>query len=89
MRSEVRVLPDPPFLRLRLLRLNSRAVSPCRSLAPTQPSKVDENGRKDELNTTLNDRRTHFIQADIAVGFVFFDNLGCNEMFEIFILDVS
>ena len=52
-------------------------------------TKMDENGRKDELNTTLNDRRTHFIQADIAVGFVFFDNLGCNEMFEIFILDVS
>jgi len=44
---------------------------------------------KDELKHTLNDRRTHFIQADVAVGFVFFDNLGCNEMFEIFILDVS
>ena len=44
---------------------------------------------EDELNKTLNGKRTHFIQADFEVSFVFFDNLGCNEMFEIFILDVS
>jgi hypothetical protein len=45
---------------------------------------------EDELNKkTLNGKRTLYIQADVEVGFVFFDNLGCNEMFEIFILDVS
>ena len=44
---------------------------------------------EDELNKNVEWEAHTFIQTDFEVSFVFFDNLGCNEMFEIFILDVS
>ena len=49
MRSEVRVLPDPPFIASEVVADELMGMSPLRSAAPTQPQKWMRMVGEDEI----------------------------------------